>query len=120
KPKTPEEMDGRLTDDLDPVERKFLGVFALLRDDDRLDPPQGGDLSVDMQHLRLKKGRAVKSDDRFWLRRLVQCLESNSPQDESVSKADIERQNQKLIVKSLIPFHFLVSGSSSTLSSALP
>jgi len=34
--------------------------------------------------------------------------------------ADIERQNQKLIVKSLMPFHFPVSGSSSTLSSARP
>ena len=34
--------------------------------------------------------------------------------------ADIERRNQKLIVKSLMPFHFPVSGSSSTLSSALP
>ena len=34
--------------------------------------------------------------------------------------ANIEPQNQKLIVKSLMPFHFPVSGSSSTLSSALP
>ena len=33
---------------------------------------------------------------------------------------DTELQSQKLIVNSLIPFHFPVSGSSSTLSSALP
>src|SRR5438270_13249339 len=116
KPKASQEMGGLLGYDLDFGQRKSVWVFTLLCDDDRFDPPQGGDLPIDVQHLRLKKGRAVKSDDRFWLRQLVQCLESNSPQDESVRKADIEQPNQKLIVKSLIPFHFPVSGSISTLS----
>src|SRR5207237_2068680 len=58
---------------------------------------------------RLDKCRAIEGDCRLWIRRVVQCLKSN-----------IERQNQKLIVKSFIPLHFPVSGSSTTLSSAFP
>ena len=51
-------------DDLDLVEWKLLRIFALLRDNERLDACEGRDLPVDMQHLRLEKSRAVKSGDR--------------------------------------------------------
>ena len=113
-------MRRRFSDDVDLVERKLFGILALLSDDDWLDAPKSGDLPVDVQHLRLEKSRAVKSGDWPWISWVAQCLESNSPQDESVRKADIKQENQKLIVNSLIPFHFPVSGSSTTLSSALP
>ena len=102
-------MRGWFSDDVDLIERKPVQVLAFLRDDNWLDAPKSRDLPVDVQHLRLEKGRAVEGDDRLWIRRVVQCLKSN-----------IERQNQKLIVKSLIPLHLPVSGSRTTLSSAFP
>src|SRR6266404_1615754 len=102
-------MCRRLGNDVDLIEREALGIFALLRDDVGPHSLKSGNLPVDVQHLRLEERRAIKRDDRLRIRGIAQCLESNT-----------ERQNQKLIVKSLIPFHFPVSGSSTTLSSALP
>src|SRR5713226_4519702 len=100
-------MRRRFSNDLDLIERKLVRILALLPDDESLNSPKPGNLPVDVQHLRLEERRAIKGDDGSWIRRVVQCLKSN-----------IELQNQKLIVKSLMPFHFPVSGSSSTLSSA--
>src|SRR5258708_5371005 len=102
-------MRRRSCDDVDLIEWKPLRVLAFLGDNGWLNATKAGDLPVNVQHLRLEKGRAIKGDDRLWVRRVVQCLKSN-----------IEPPNQKLIVKSLIPFHLPVSGSSTTLSSALP
>src|ERR1700736_4856553 len=102
-------MRRRFSGDVDLIERKPVHMLAFLRDDNWLDPPKSRDLPINVQHLRLEKRRTVEGDDRFWIRRVVQCLKSN-----------IEQQNQKLIVKSLIPFHLPVSGSRTTLSSAFP
>jgi hypothetical protein len=69
----------RFFDSLDFFEGKLFRIFPLLRDDKRFDPLQRGDLPVDVKHLGLEEGRAVKRDDRSGFRRVVQCLRVNSP-----------------------------------------
>jgi|ERR1700730_6465789 hypothetical protein len=64
-PEAPQKVGRRLFDDIDLIERKPVGIFSLLGNDHRLDAPKRGDLPVDVQHLRLEKCRAVKSNDRL-------------------------------------------------------
>ena len=92
KPEAPQKMGRRFFDDVDLFEWKFVRVLSLLCDDNRLNALKPGDLPVNVQHLRLEKRRAVKRDGGPSFRRRVQCLESNSPQDESARKADIEHE----------------------------
>src|SRR5947209_19481396 len=64
KPKASEKMAAGFLDQIDFVERKFSGMLPLLRDNDRPNPMQAGDLPIDVQHLRLQKRRAIKRDNR--------------------------------------------------------
>src|SRR6266702_1076523 len=102
-------MGRRFCDDVDLIERKLVRILALLGDDDWLNAAKAGDLPVDVQHFPLEKRRTIEGDDRSWTRRVVQCLKSN-----------IERQNQKFIVTSLLPLPFPISRSRTTLSSDFP
>ena len=67
-------------------EWKALRLFPFLRDHDRPHASERRDLPVDVQHLRFKKGRAIRRDHR-----------------------DVRRPGssvQKLNSKNLMPFHF--------------
>ena len=65
KPKSPQEMCRRFADDVNGLKREEIGIFPFLRDHDRPDALERGDLPVDVQHLRLEKRRAIRGDD--WL-----------------------------------------------------
>ena len=56
-------MSGRLRDDVDRIKWVVVGLLALLRDHHRPASLQGSYLPVDVQHLRFKKGRAIRCDD---------------------------------------------------------
>ena len=60
-------MQGRFCHDVDRIERKQVRIFTLLRDDDWVKAAEAGYLPVDVQHLRLEKGRAIKGGDRLWV-----------------------------------------------------
>ncbi len=64
KPEAPQKMSGRFLDNLDFLERKLFRILPFLRDHDRLHALETGDLPIDVQHLRLEKGCAVKRDYR--------------------------------------------------------
>src|SRR6266478_2332017 len=57
-------MQRRFCDDVDLIERKQVRIFTLLRDHDWVKAAEAGYLPVDVQHLRLEKGRAIKGGDR--------------------------------------------------------
>lgn len=63
-PETPEEMRGGLANNVDGLKWKALCFFSFLRDHYRCEPFQGGDLAVDVQHLRFQKRRAITGDYR--------------------------------------------------------
>jgi len=60
-------MQRRFCDDVDLIERKQVRIFTLLRDHDWVKAAEAGYLPVDVQHLRLEKGRAIKGGDRLWV-----------------------------------------------------
>jgi hypothetical protein len=64
KPKAPQEMRRRLGNNFDVLKWVALGLFAFLRNHHRNASFQGGDLPIDMQHLRFEKRRAITGDDR--------------------------------------------------------
>ena len=70
RPEPSQEMQARFRDDVDGVEWKLLGVFAFLRDHDRVHTFERRDLPIDMQHFRFQKRRDVTSDNRAWVRGL--------------------------------------------------
>ena len=55
----------RCRDQLNVVERKPIRVLHLLRHHESLHIAEGGDLPVDVEHLRFKKSCAVTCDDQF-------------------------------------------------------
>src|SRR5437588_9032307 len=83
KPNASQEMERRLLYDADIPDWKALGILAFLCDNDRSHSLKGNDLPVDVEHLRFEKGRAIGCNDRTTL-----------------------RFDQKVIAKSLMPFHF--------------
>ena len=76
-------MEGWLFYDTDLAEWKTVGILALPRDNDRSHPLKGNDLPVDVEHLRFEKGRAIGCNDGTTL-----------------------GLDQKVMAKSLMPFHF--------------
>ena len=66
-PEPANEMRRRFSDDRDFLEWISLRFLALLRDHERLEALERSDLPVDVQHLRLEKGRAIKGGDRLWV-----------------------------------------------------
>ena len=62
-PNPSEEMRRRFRNDDDVAEGKTLGFLALLRDDDGPEPLERSDLPIDVEHLRLEKGRTIGRDD---------------------------------------------------------
>ena len=60
-------MRSRLGNDVKGLEGIARGVFALLCDYHRSKSFQAGDLTVDMQHLRFEKRRAITSDNRAYV-----------------------------------------------------
>src|ERR1051326_1651430 len=85
-------MRRRFFVDVAPVEWKTDGVFTFLRNDDRLNTMESGDLPVNVQHLRFKKRRAVKCDDGTRFRR-VQRLDSNIKPGRANSKVNRQKLN---------------------------
>ena len=61
-PKPPQEMCCRLGKNLDRLKWEALGLLAFLCDDHWSASFQGGDLPINMQHLRLQKRRAITGD----------------------------------------------------------
>ena len=64
KPKAAQEMRDRFSNQTDRIEGEARGFLTLLRDYDRTETLQRGDLPVDVQHLRLEKRRAIAGDNR--------------------------------------------------------
>src|SRR5947199_5192678 len=64
KPEPSHKMHRRLSDDVDLIERKAVRILAFLSDNNRSDAAKAGNLPVNVQHLRLEKGRAIKRGDR--------------------------------------------------------
>ena len=61
-PETPQEMGCWFRHDVNGLKWKRFGVLPLLRDNERTDTSEAGDLPVDVRHLRLEKCRAVGCD----------------------------------------------------------
>ncbi len=67
-PKAPRKMHRRFPDQEDRLEGEPLRFLAFLRDHDRAKTLQSRDLPVDVEHLRLEKSRAIRSDDGWRVR----------------------------------------------------
>jgi hypothetical protein len=65
KPAMAQRVGVRLRDQLDIVEREQLAVLERLGHHESVVLVEGADLPVDMQHLRLQKGRAVTGYNSF-------------------------------------------------------
>jgi hypothetical protein len=57
-------MQKRFPDEENGLERKSVRLFPFLRDYNWAEPLQPGDLPVDVQHLRLEKGRTITGNNR--------------------------------------------------------
>jgi hypothetical protein len=83
KPNPSQKMQRGFRYDTNILDWKTLGILAFPRDNDRSHSLKGNDLPVDVEHLRFEKGRAIGCNDGTTL-----------------------RFDQKVIAKSLMPFHF--------------
>src|SRR5207253_1075760 len=94
KPEASQKMCCRFSDNIDRLEREEIGVLTLLRDDNRADACQSGNLPIDMQHLRLEKCCAVRcnSRPRFGVGIQGSMITSNiKPQTSNILKKDLEK-----------------------------
>ena len=62
-----EQIDFRSFEQLQIPKRIELGILAKFGDDKSINTAQGGDLTIDVEHLRLEKISAKTGDYRFHL-----------------------------------------------------
>ena len=63
KPEAPQKVRSGFVHNIDRIEWENIDVLAFLRDYNRPNALEGGDLPVDVQHLRLQECRTIRCDD---------------------------------------------------------